>query len=38
MRLALRIHTADNVLVALRALEPGEVVEGVTVREPIPPA
>jgi len=36
MKLAIRVGEGDNVLVALRALEPGSVVEGVTVREPIP--
>lgn len=36
MKRAIRIGSGDNVLVALAPLEPGEVVEGVTVREPIP--
>lgn len=36
MKQALRVGEGDNVLVALRALEPGSVVEGVTVREAIP--
>ena len=36
MKQAIRIGDVDNVLVALSALEPGAVVEGVTVREPIP--
>lgn len=36
MRQTIRIGEADNVLVALCALEPGAVVEGVTVRERIP--
>lgn len=37
MKRAIRVGEGDNVLVALRALEPGSIVEGVTVREPIPP-
>lgn len=36
MKQVLRISEGDNVLVALSALEPGTVVEGVLVREPIP--
>lgn len=36
MKQTIRISAADNVLVALCALEPGAVVEGVTVREAIP--
>lgn len=36
MKQALRVGEGDNVLVALRPLEPGSVVEGVAVREPIP--
>ncbi len=34
--LFLRIHPSDNVAVALRAAEPGETFDGVTVTEPIP--
>jgi len=33
---AVRIHSADNVLVALRDLPSGEVVEGITLINPIP--
>lgn len=36
MKRAIRIGADDNVLVALAALEPGTIVEGVRVREPIP--
>ena len=36
MKNYIRIHPTDNVAVALQALTPGEIVEGIPVAEPIP--